>query len=988
MDEILALQAALATAQDTKSSIRLSERNIVELVNKLKSLDLLDDTLLYTLNGKEYLTEARLDAEIKREVKRSGGRVPVTDLQPALNVDVAHCERRARALAADASNGVALVEGELITPAYFDAVAAETDEELREAGVIGVGELARRHGLSADLMTKALRERVEAGAVDGRLEGGSVYTPGYVRRLRAQLRGAMRAALVPTTRDALVANALRREDRHGVADAALTGALLGDLARGSSGGSAGSAGKRGSSLRERGGRNEPADAENVAADGALRGGAWHPAVYSRAQAAAVGEVYARAGVVTAEQAKRMGVADPSSYFEAMDIKNRAVALGESFVAPRVVEQLDAAVRDALAENGGWCECGALVPPDLPPADAPALLAATDAVGGAGEKGAGERGGRRRVKTDAQSAAKKSAKKTRNTDDAASPETPFDEAPKKKGDEPDGRVVARLITHSTSRHAHHGALVACATPAFLERARALARELGAARGREEGTRRQLATAPGELAGAGAARRTEISSAEKPRTKTPSPEISPARIPGEDPEASAFVVRADDLDSDDDSSRGRKGKKGKGKGKKGGGGVPSATAPRDSKKKPTKNETLSSASVAGTDPDPNAGAPTVTEVARACVGAAAPGASEAFLDAVAGGESSGVHAAALRAFREAVERTVAEGFAAARLERRDAINAAAVFFEASFPSARAFARGAALLADDAAAQTHCCTTRVVPCVDAFLVSRADPEDEALEGVSKRCFTQNAVTVFGKTENEPTAERLEASSSSTSTRTNAAAPFALARRAREGLALRFPAEARAAANALAAAASAARDPVSVVAALEALFEATSGGKKPRGADRKTERLVARAHRATLEKTLERAVAANDATRAFAAAAPLALVVATGRAVSLTGRSFGSAIGAFRFPDGRAHGALRDEDVAFLDAFHEDLVAALARVPKETRGEKETKKKGDDDGEKDVETGLAALAARLPELARVVATCGKARGGEGVEGGGDDDA
>ena len=124
--------------------------------------------------------------------------------------------------------------------------------------------------VSVDLSLAAVLVADEAGAVDGRLEGGSIYTPGYVRRLRAQLRGAMRAALVPTTRDALVANALRREDRHGVADAALTGALLGDLARGSSGGSAGSAGKRGSSLRERGGRNEPADAENVAADGALR----------------------------------------------------------------------------------------------------------------------------------------------------------------------------------------------------------------------------------------------------------------------------------------------------------------------------------------------------------------------------------------------------------------------------------------------------------------------------------------------------------------------------------------------------------------------------------------------------------------------------------------------------------------------------------------------------------------------------------------------
>jgi hypothetical protein len=36
MDEIFALQAALQSAQDAKSQIRLSERNIVELVNKLK----------------------------------------------------------------------------------------------------------------------------------------------------------------------------------------------------------------------------------------------------------------------------------------------------------------------------------------------------------------------------------------------------------------------------------------------------------------------------------------------------------------------------------------------------------------------------------------------------------------------------------------------------------------------------------------------------------------------------------------------------------------------------------------------------------------------------------------------------------------------------------------------------------------------------------------------------------------------------------------
>ena len=88
--------------------------------------------------------------------------------------------------------------------------------------------------------------------MDGRLEGGSIYTPGYVRRLRAQLRGAMRAALVPTTRDALVTNALRQEDRHDVADAALTGAVLGDLARGTAPGPGAGAAKKASATK----RNE------------------------------------------------------------------------------------------------------------------------------------------------------------------------------------------------------------------------------------------------------------------------------------------------------------------------------------------------------------------------------------------------------------------------------------------------------------------------------------------------------------------------------------------------------------------------------------------------------------------------------------------------------------------------------------------------------------------------------------------------------------
>ena len=309
-----------------------------------------------------------------------------------------------------------------------------------------------------------------------------------------------------------------------------------------------------------------------------------------------------------------------------------------------------------------------------------------------------------------------------------------------------------------------------------------------------------------------------------------------------------------------------------------------------------------------------------MARACVGAAAPGASEAFLDAVAGGESSGVHAAALCAFREAVERTVAEGFAARRAERRDAINAAAVFFEASFPSrARVRARRGASGERRRRA-------------DALLRDARRALRGRVPGLARRPGGRGARR---RVEAELRGCRNPGKRSDKKKRKRAK-PFALARRARERLALRFPAEARARRRRRWPPRRRRRGTPALWSPRSRRWPRRRRGVRSRAAPTARRSVSRRARtRATLEETLARAVAANDATRAFAAAAPLLLTVATGRAVSLTGRSFGNAIGAFR-EGGIAHGALRDEDVAFLDAFHEDLVAALARVSSSKKAKK----------------------------------------------------
>ena len=914
MDEIIALQAALATAQAKTSSVRLSESNVIELVNKLKSIGLLDNTLLYTLNGKEYLTELRLDEEIRREVTLRGGRVQITDLPPALNVDVVHCERRARVLASDKANEIDLVEGELITPKYFDDVAKEIDEELREYGVVQVGELARRHQVSHELMTKEIRKRMlgqgsnredsttrsspKTNAIDGVLESGSVYTPEYVRRIKAQLRGAMRAALVPTTRDALVNSALRVQDRAGdVASAALTGAVLGDLA------------KQGKGKHEGDKNNANGDGtQTIVADGALRGGAWHPAVYSRARATAVAALYQSAGLVTVEQAKRMGVEDCGAYFKELDGaeeneneidetekkgKGKGISLPESFVSRQLVDAFDAAVREALVENRGWCECDLLVPTDLPVNDAPFLLSAVSAVGGN----------------------ESDAKKGKNNK--------ADKKEKKAKTETEtGTEIVAFVVKSPD-----ASLVACATPSFLERVRVLAAEFGTKRGEEEGTRRQLAGVDRGDQAEAKEHETNPDSLE-PKTGRKK-ESNPTRDDDKDAD-SAFAVTTEDLESDDEDTGGKRGKGKKGKGKKnsaGSGGKSNQALGGKEKNGIQKSSDLKKSKA---DDAADENAPTVFDVVNFLRPVTA-GASDAFLDTV----SCDVLTVCQNAFAKAVKQTLASASASTTTTLAKATQRAATErFDALYPAARAFSKGAALLRLDVFAQTHCCLTKVVPAADAFLFAYVE-------------WHIPNVSVEGDQ------------------------TFSLTKTQRDELANSgFPKRARGAAAELATACSSGNDPVSILEAIEALHsalleQAGRGAPKLKGGDRKTERGVVQAHKKGLEQVLERE---ENFQKAFAVAVTLLICIAKGRAVSLTGRSLGGALDLFG--DGNVcHGAVTIEDLAVLKKFHGNVVASLTEGRKK---ESDTKK----------ETGETEDKNDLAELKRIVSVCQKVLDkGEGGE-------
>lgn len=120
-EELLELQRQFEFAQQAKSSIRLSDRNVVELVQKLHELQIIDFDLLHTISGKEYITPEQLKHEILGEVKRLG-RVSLIDLADSTGVDLYHVEKQSQVVVSS-DPGLMLIQGEIISSSYWDTVA-------------------------------------------------------------------------------------------------------------------------------------------------------------------------------------------------------------------------------------------------------------------------------------------------------------------------------------------------------------------------------------------------------------------------------------------------------------------------------------------------------------------------------------------------------------------------------------------------------------------------------------------------------------------------------------------------------------------------------------------------------------------------------------------------------------------------------------------------------------------------------------------------
>lgn len=268
--------------------------------------------MLFTTNGKEYITPKQLRHEVADEILAHGGRVNVTELPTMLNVDLPHIERALEGLLQEGRDGLRRVGGDLITDYYLDSLAEEVNALLQGCGKLTLAELAVAHTLSTDFVRGVVEGRLGA-IIDAKMSGSTLFTAAYVCRHTARVRGVLSAVTRPASLPGLLKRHALDESLffEDVAELHASGRVAGTL-------------QAKTSLT--------------------------PAVHKAMQAASVSSFLEQNGAVEYSKLAALNVRDPRAYL--LQQHEGGVALASCYMLPPVLASAEAAVEEALSTGAG------------------------------------------------------------------------------------------------------------------------------------------------------------------------------------------------------------------------------------------------------------------------------------------------------------------------------------------------------------------------------------------------------------------------------------------------------------------------------------------------------------------------------------------------------------------------------------------------------------------------------------------------------------
>lgn len=156
--------------------------------------------MLYTTDGKEYITPEYLQKEVEDEVYVHGGRVNLVELAQILNVDLFHINSIAERISKE-RNDLYLILGQLLDENYLQKIAIEINEKLAQDGELSVSDLTIQFDLPSEFLLSQVMEKYLGKLIKGRqdtTDSRIFFTPNYISRCKAKIRGGLIALTHPT----------------------------------------------------------------------------------------------------------------------------------------------------------------------------------------------------------------------------------------------------------------------------------------------------------------------------------------------------------------------------------------------------------------------------------------------------------------------------------------------------------------------------------------------------------------------------------------------------------------------------------------------------------------------------------------------------------------------------------------------------------------------------------------------------------------------
>ncbi|GJQ88203.1 hypothetical protein Trydic_g13195 [Trypoxylus dichotomus] len=206
-DEIKRLAADFQKVQLSSSAQRLSERNCIEIVTWLVQRKMID--LIFTSDGKEYMTPSHLINDIRGELYVNGGRVNLVELAKIIGVDLSHINAHLNEVL-KGHKDIHSVLGQLVDATYITKIAGEINEKLQQQGQININDLTLQYDLPADFLQQQVVEKNLGKLIFGkqdRKDPRIVFTESFIARTKAKIRGALIGLTKPTSITVILSHA-------------------------------------------------------------------------------------------------------------------------------------------------------------------------------------------------------------------------------------------------------------------------------------------------------------------------------------------------------------------------------------------------------------------------------------------------------------------------------------------------------------------------------------------------------------------------------------------------------------------------------------------------------------------------------------------------------------------------------------------------------------------------------------------------------------